>query len=187
MAVKEQGRPVSSVPSPQPPIPISKLIAVFLMTGFGICRVVPAPGTIGTALFGMPFAWAVGQLPGIGWQVAAITLAFLVGVPLATAANRALGAEKDHQAIVWDEIASMPVVFLLVPMINWRVALAGFVLHRIFDISKVPPSAQLERLPEGLGVMADDLMAAIYAGAALALLNWLDGYSGWRLLAAIGG
>jgi phosphatidylglycerophosphatase A len=135
----------------------------------------------------VPFAWAIGQLPGIGWQIAAITLAIFVGVPLATAANRALGVEKDHQAIVWDEIASMPVVFLLVPMINWRVALAGFVLHRIFDISKVPPAAQLEGLPEGLGVMADDVMAAIYAGAALALLNWLDGYLGWEVLAMIGG
>jgi phosphatidylglycerophosphatase A len=166
---------------------VSQRIAVFLMTGFGVCRIVAAPGTIGTALFGVPFAWAVGQLPGIGWQVVAIALAFLVGVPLATAANRALGAEKDHQAIVWDEIASMPVVFLLVPMINWRAALAGFVLHRIFDISKIPPAAQLERLPEGLGVMADDLMAAIYAGASLALLNWLDGWAGWGVLAAIGG
>jgi phosphatidylglycerophosphatase A len=182
-----QKQPLSPAPSPQLPVPISKRLAAFLATGFGVCRVVPAPGTIGTALFGVPFAWAVGQLPGIGWQTVASVAAFLVGVPLTTAANRALGGGKDHSSIVWDEIASVPIVFLFVPMTNWRIALAGFVLHRIFDITKMPPAAQLERLPEGLGIMADDSMAAIYACAALALLNWLDGTSGWGLLATIGG
>ena len=135
------------------------------------------PGTVGTALFGLPFAWAVGQLHGVGWQIVAILVAVLVGIPLTTAANRALGAAKDHQAIVWDEIASMPIVFLLVPLANWKVALAGFVLHRIFDISKPPPARQLERLPEGLGIMADDLMAAVYACVALGIAvvdRWID-------------
>jgi phosphatidylglycerophosphatase A len=139
---------------------------------------------VGTALLGLPFAWVVGQFPGIGWQIAAILVAVLVGIPLTTAANRALGAAKDHQAIVWDEIASMPVVFLLAPLGNWKVAVAGFVLHRIFDISKPPPARQLERLPEGMGIMADDLMAAVYAGIALGILVSVDGSMRWGLLAA---
>jgi phosphatidylglycerophosphatase A len=166
--------------------PMSRLqrLAVCLATGFGVCRIVPAPGTVGTALFGLPFAWAVAQLHSVGWQIVAIAVVVLVGIPLTTAANRALGAAKDHQAIVWDEIASMPIVFLLVPLVNWRVALAGFVLHRVFDISKPPPARQLERLPEGVGIMADDLMAAVYACIALGILAWLDGLTGWGLFAA---
>jgi phosphatidylglycerophosphatase A len=173
-----------AVASGDPPGPssIPQQVAIWIATGLGLCRVVPAPGTVGTALFGLPFAWAVGQLPGVGWQIAAIIVAVLVGVPLTTAANRALGGAKDHQAIVWDEIASMPIVFLLVPMANWKVALAGFVLHRIFDISKPPPARQLERLSEGVGIMADDLMAAAYAAVALGLLSWIDGSAGWGLL-----
>jgi phosphatidylglycerophosphatase A len=182
MPTNEQSVPLPDEAS-QKPTTLFQRIAVCWVTGLGICRVTPAPGTVGTALFGLPFAWAVGQLPGPLFQILAIVVAVAIGVPLATAANRALGKAKDHQAIVWDEIASMPVVFLLVPMANWRVALAGFVLHRVFDISKPPPARQLEQLPEGWGIMADDLMAAIYACIALAALAWLDSAAGWNLLA----
>jgi phosphatidylglycerophosphatase A len=165
----------------------SQQLAVLLATGFGVGLIAPAPGTAATAVLGLPLAWAAGQLPGIGWQIVAIGIAVLVGVPLTTSANRALGAEKDHQAIVWDEIASVPIVFLLVPMANWKIAAAGFALHRLFDITKPPPARQLERLPEGWGVMADDVMAAIYAGLALWGLAWLDARTDLRLLSSIAG
>lgn len=180
----------SSSVGPPPPRKTTNLVARFatcLATGMGICRVVPAPGTIGTALFGMPLAWAVGQLPSLPAQLLAILLIAAAGVPLTTLANRTLGSAKDHQAIVWDEIAAMPIVFLLVPFKNWSIGLAGFALFRLFDIVKPPPARQCERLPEGLGIMSDDLMAAVYAMLALALLNWLDQESGVNLLAAIGG
>ena len=162
-------------------------LAIWLATGLGLGLVTPAPGTVATAVWGVPLAWLVGHLPGAGWQMAAIGVAVLVGVPVTTAANRALGVEKDNQAIVWDEIASLPIVFLIVPMTNWRVALAGFALHRLFDISKPPPAGQLERLPEGWGVMADDLMAAVYACVALWALAWLDARMGWWLLSTSAG
>jgi len=137
---------------------------------------------VATFIEGLPLAWAISRLPGVGWQVLAIAALFAVGVPLATAAGKALGNEKDNQAIVWDEIITMPVVFLLVPLTNWKIALAGFVFHRLFDITKPPPCAQLERLPEGLGVMADDLMAAIFACFALFGLSTLGAHFGWPLL-----
>jgi phosphatidylglycerophosphatase A len=156
--------------------------AVWLATGLGLGLVTVAPGTIATALEGLPLAWAIGRLPGVGWQVLAIAILFAVGIPLATAAGRALGAQKDNQAIVWDEIVTMPVVFLLVPLTNWKIALAGFLFHRLFDVTKPPPAGRLEELPEGLGVMADDLMAAIYACLALAGFAWIDHYAGWSLL-----
>src|SRR5262245_12104736 len=134
--------------------------AVWLATGLGLGLVTLTPGTIATAVEGLPLAWAISHLPGGGWQISAIVVLFVLGIPLTTAAGRALGTQKDNQAIVWDEIVTMPVVFLLVPLTNWKIALAGFLLHRLFDITKPPPAGRLEELPEGLGVMADDLMAA---------------------------
>lgn len=175
------------VPSPQPPAPIGQCVAMWIATGLGIGLIAPAPGTVGAAVWGLPLAWAVGQLPGAGSQVAVILACLAVGVPLTTAANRALGVEKDNQAIIWDEIASMPIVFLLVPLTNWKIAILGFALHRLFDITKPPPARQLEWLPAGWGVMADDLMAAIYACAAMGALAWLDKRAGWDVLSVTGG
>jgi phosphatidylglycerophosphatase A len=94
---------------------------------------------------------------------------------LCTAAVRGLGGKKDPGAVVFDEIASVPIAFLFVPagqLNNPWVLIAGFVLIRIFDIAKPPPVRQLEKLPDGLGVMADDWAAGIYACAALHLLLW---------------
>jgi phosphatidylglycerophosphatase A len=161
--------------------------AVLLMTGFGLGLISPAPGTVGSLVWGVPLAWLIGQLPGFGWQSALILALNVVGVPLATAAGRALGGEKDNQAIVWDEIATVPLVFLFVPMANWRIAAVGYALHRLLDITKPPPARQLERLPEGLGVMADDWMAGIYACALLAGLASMDRTAEWGLLSMVGG
>lgn len=163
-------------------------VSVWMATGLGIGLVAPAPGTIGAAIWGLPLAWAIGQLPGIGWQIVAILVTNLVGIPLATTAGRVLGGKKDNQAIIWDEIATMPVVFLLAPLTNWRTAVAGFIAHRLFDITKPPPARQLERLPEGLGVMADDWMAAIYASLMMGAVAWgLRSAGGTILSVAVGG
>jgi phosphatidylglycerophosphatase A len=156
--------------------------SVWLATGLGVGLIVPAPGTFGAAIWGLPLAWAIGRLPGVGWQVGAILVVNLIGIPLATMAGRVLGGEKDNQAIIWDEIATMPVVFLLVPLTNWKVAIAGFVAHRLFDISKPPPARQLERLPDGLGVMADDWMAGIYACLLMGAFAWGVRWAGWPIL-----
>jgi phosphatidylglycerophosphatase A len=160
--------------------------AVWIATGFGLGLVALAPGTAGALFEGLPLAWALSYLPGAWWQALVIAALFGVGIPIATAAGRALGGKKDNQAIIWDEIATVPVVFLLVPLTNWRVGVVGFVLHRLFDITKPPPAAQLEVLPDGLGVMADDLAAAIYAALVLFALNWAGERAGWNLLAAMG-
>jgi phosphatidylglycerophosphatase A len=163
-------------------------VAVWLATGLGVGLVAPAPGTFGAAIWGLPLAWAIGQLPRIGWQIGAIIVANLVGIPLATVAGRVLGGKKDNQAIVWDEIATMPIVFLLVPITNWRVAVAGFAAHRLMDISKPPPARQLERLPDGLGVMADDWIAGIYACLLMGAISWGLRSAGWTILSvAVGG
>ena len=160
--------------------------AVWLATGLGVGLVAISPGTVATLVEGMPLAWAISLLPGPAWQALAIAVLFAIGIPICTAAGRALGGSKDNQAIVYDEIVTMPAVFLIVPLVNWKIALAGFLLHRVFDITKPPPARQLERLPDGLGVMADDLMAAVYACISLAGLDWLCDRFSWTLLTVVG-
>jgi len=66
-------------------------------------------------------------------------------------------------------------VYLWVPMDGWWAAVWGFALHRLLDITKPPPARRLERLPDGLGVMADDWVAALYACVALRLVMALGG------------
>ena len=146
-----------------------------LAMGLGLGRSPIAPGTVGT-LGGLPLVWAVAHLPHVVLQLAAIAGLGLVGVPLCTYAVRRLGS-KDPGCVVWDEIASLPITFFLVPSQQWSrpsVLIAGFLLNRLFDISKIPPARQLERLPEGWGVMADDWAAGVYSCLALhALLHWI--------------
>lgn len=161
---------------PSPPArrtPLSTL-AVALATGLGVGLIPWAPGTFGT-LLGVPLAWAIGRLPSIGLQVAVIVAICVAGIPICTSAARRLKA-KDPGAIVLDEIASLPMTFFLVPL-DATTIVAGFLLHRIFDISKPPPARQLERLPEGLGIMADDWIAGIYSNVALRLLLWSGVFS----------
>ncbi|MCE9556038.1 MAG: phosphatidylglycerophosphatase A [Planctomycetes bacterium] len=155
---------------------------LLLATGLGFGYAPFMPGTFG-ALWGLPLAWAISHIPPVGplpvWAIQALVIvaAFAVGVPLCTAAAAQLG-KKDPSAVVYDEIATMPIVFFLLPFGgNWPiwVWIAGFVLHRIFDILKPPPARQLERLPTGLGIMADDAAAALYACGALHLLVWFVG------------
>jgi phosphatidylglycerophosphatase A len=100
-----------------------------------------------------------------------------IGIPLCTAASRRLGG-KDPGCVVWDEIVTMPLVFLGLSssqISDLGVLCVGFVLHRVFDITKPPPARQVERLPEGLGIMADDCVAGLYACAALHLILALVG------------
>lgn len=146
--------------------------SVWLATGLGAGLIGPAPGTLG-ALWGLLLAWGLSYLTA---PVAAMfTIGVIcVGIPLCTRAARRLGG-KDPQPIVWDELATVPVVFAFVPLTNWKVALVGFGLHRLFDITKPWPCQRLERLPEGAGIMADDLAASMYAAGALWCIVWLVG------------
>ena len=144
-------------------------LAVFIATGCGLGRIPVAPGTFGT-LGGIPLAWAIAQLPGPVWPAVALIAACLVGILICTRAVRALGKGKDPGSIVWDEIASLPITLWGMPLDDWRVLVLGFALHRLFDITKPPPARQLERLPDGLGIMADDWIAGVYSHIALRLI-----------------
>jgi phosphatidylglycerophosphatase A len=151
--------------------------AVVLATGFWVGRIPFAPGTFG-AIWGLPLVWGLSFWENPWIQVAAISAMFVAAVPVCTIAARQLGGKKDPGAIVLDEIVSMPVTFFLVPRELLElplVLLLGFALHRLFDITKPPPVRQLERLPTGLGIMADDIAAGIYSCLALHLIL----FTGW--------
>jgi phosphatidylglycerophosphatase A len=155
---------------------------LLLATGLGFGYASVAPGTVG-AIWGLPLAWAIYHVPAPGnwptWPVhlGLIALFFAVGIPVCTAAALRLG-KKDPSAVVYDEIATIPIVFLFLPpsaLARPWVWVAGFVLHRVFDILKPPPIRQLERFSGGWGIMADDAAAAVFGCCVLHLMVWFVG------------
>jgi phosphatidylglycerophosphatase A len=92
----------------------------------------------------------------------------LIGIPAATRVARGSGA-KDPQFVVIDEVAGQLVALIAVPL-AWKSFLAAFILFRAFDIVKPPPVRQLEALPEGTGIVLDDVAAGLYALGIVHLL-----------------
>ncbi|MDB4679592.1 MAG: phosphatidylglycerophosphatase A [Planctomycetaceae bacterium] len=149
----------------------------WLSIGLGLGLVPVAPGTFGS-LLGPPLIWAIQTMlpePGLqayGFQAVIGVLLFLVGVPICDVGSRVLG-RKDPGSVVFDEVVAFFVVFACLP-VNFVSGVLGFVLFRIFDIAKPWPIRKLERLPEGWGVMADDIMAGVYACVSLLVLwHWV--------------
>jgi phosphatidylglycerophosphatase A len=95
-------------------------------------------------------------------------LVTLIGIPAATRVARASGT-KDPQFVVIDEVAGQLIALIGAPL-AWKTFLAGFILFRAFDIVKPPPVRQLERLPEGTGIVLDDVAAGIYSFLGMQLL-----------------
>jgi phosphatidylglycerophosphatase A len=81
---------------------------------------------------------------------------------------RELG-RKDPGCVVIDEVAGQLITLIAVP-VSWKTLLAGFILFRAFDTTKPPPVRQLERLPEGTGIVVDDIGAGIYALVVMQVL-----------------
>lgn len=130
-----------------------------------------APGTVGSAaglIVYLPIRWL--GLPVV--EALAIVVVFFVGALAATTAERHFG-HIDPGPVVADEVLGMLVTLAFLP-VSITGALVGFVLFRIFDVIKPPPSRQLEALHGGWGVMSDDLMAAIYAHLVLRGLAWVS-------------
>lgn len=98
----------------------------------------------------------------------------IVGVVAASRASRVFG-EKDPSRTVIDEVMGQLVVFLFIPLTtSWWLIGTGFLLFRLFDIWKPFPIGDLQDLPGGIGVCADDILAGIYAGIALNLIHSLS-------------
>jgi len=95
-------------------------------------------------------------------------LAVAVGIPAATRVARATG-KKDPQIVVIDEVAGQLITLLGAPM-GWKAFLAGLILFRAFDMTKPWPVRSLEALPEGTGIVVDDVGAGVYALIIMQLL-----------------
>ena len=132
-----------------------------LATGFGAGFSRFMPGTVGT-LWGIPLAWSVVQIPSLALQIAVCVALTLVAIPICAAAEKQFGKGKDPGCIVADEYLTLPIVYLGLPFTPW-VVLSGFMLHRIFDITKPPPIRQLQNLRGGVGIVIDDFAAALLA------------------------
>ena len=137
-------------------------VALAVATVLGVGYVPFAPGTFGSVV-GLVLWWVLPASTAV--HGAAIVALFIVGSWSGGIAERHFGT-TDPSVVVIDEVMGMLITLFLNP-VGWAGALAAFLLFRVFDVIKPYPSNQLERLPGGVGVMADDAMAAVYANLAL--------------------
>jgi phosphatidylglycerophosphatase A len=159
---------------------------------WGVGFIPLAPGTFGSAVgLGLYLLVRAGTLRIVYTSVSDYSLtyelveffrvALMLGVIITVsalgvwAASRVekLLARKDPGIVVIDEVAGQLITFLFIPLgvsLNWWILIAGFLLFRLFDIWKPYPIRRLEALESGLGIMADDILAGVYAAATLTLL-----------------
>jgi phosphatidylglycerophosphatase A len=156
------------VPHAQSSTPVLPL-AIATVLGVGYAPV--APGTFGSAA-GLLVWWLLPASPVA--QAIAIVAIFVAGSWSGSVAERYYG-RTDPSHVVADEVMGMLITLFMNP-VGWRGATAAFLLFRIFDVIKPYPANRLERLHGGLGVMADDGMAAVYANLALRLGIWAFGH-----------
>ena len=164
-AIEVEGRACSGVRMRAP------LWAWLVGTFFGIGLGRPAPGTYGSAvtvlLWWLVSSWIAPtrQTPVV---VGLAALAIMIGIPAATRVARATGL-KDPQLVVIDEVAGQLITLIAVPL-YWKTVFAGFILFRVFDTLKPPPVRQLESLPEGTGIVVDDVGAGLLALTVMQIL-----------------
>jgi phosphatidylglycerophosphatase A len=155
-----------------------KSIYLAIATGLGSGYLRPASGTWGT-LVGIPLVLLFSTLSPLGYFLAMLAT-FFIGVKASEVAEKHFG-ESDSGNIVIDEIVGLLLTMYLVPVGFWNLFWAFF-FFRFFDIAKFWPARQIDRAGAGgLGVMADDVAAAVYANILLQIfctLGWLG--CGWN-------
>lgn len=141
----------------------------FIAFGFGAGLSPVAPGTMGT-LIAIPIYWLLSGLPLLSYIIAVIAI-LLVGIYTSGESARRLG-EHDYGGIVIDEIAGFLIAMIAIP-VYWGWIVLGFLLFRFFDILKPWPISWLDKhVHGGLGIMADDVLAGIYALLSLHIVIW---------------
>ena len=152
------------------------LAARLIGTWFG-CGYAPiAPGTAGS-LAALLIAWVLHTYAGVSaigmaWLSVALSLP---GIWAADVVAREIG-KKDPQIVVVDEVVGQWMTLAGATALNWKSWLLAFALFRLFDIWKPPPVRQLEHLPGGLGIVADDAMAGVYGALVLFAAGWFNLY-----------
>jgi len=149
-------------------------VALALATWFGCGYFPKGPGTVGS-LGAIAVALLLSR--GAGWSPVACGVAVAVlFFPAVWASQRVarLSGREDPQIVVVDEVAGQWMAFTGVSAWNWKSILAAFVLFRLFDIWKPSPVREAEKLPGGWGIMADDVVAGLYASLVLWALGWFN-------------
>ncbi len=142
----------------------------FVACGFGLGAIPIAPGTFGT-LGGVVLYLILSRLPLWVYIMVAVVL-LIFGFLICGITNRDFGTD-DHPAAVWDEIVGFLFVMIAVPK-TWYFILIGFVLFRLFDIWKPWPIRWVDRhIHGGIGVMLDDVVAALFSLVILQILVWV--------------
>lgn len=135
-----------------------------LAFGFGAGLSPRAPGTVGT-LVAIPLIMSIAPF-SLMVKLLVVSLLLVAGIFICDASAKRLGVH-DHAGIVWDEITGFAITMLAVPL-TWYWLLLGFALFRFFDIVKPWPIREADHsLKGGLGIMLDDVIAGVFAGAIL--------------------
>jgi phosphatidylglycerophosphatase A len=151
-------------------------LARLIATWFGCGYAPKAPGSAGS-LAAVLIAWALytyAAVPASAFAAFSVILA-LPGIWAAGVVARDLGKE-DPQIVVVDEVVGQWMTLAGATTLNWKSWLLAFALFRLFDVWKPPPVRQLERLPGGLGIIADDAMAGVYGALVLFAAGWFNLY-----------
>lgn len=145
----------------------------FLAVGFGSGLLKPAPGTWGT-LAGLILSIVLWNITKSNLFFIFLTvISFIFGCYLCQKTSNDLGVHDDGR-IVWDEIVAIFLMFAFLPEYNWLAYILTFISFRIFDILKPYPIRYFdEKLESGLGIMVDDILAAIFALISLHLIYWI--------------
>ena len=149
-------------------------IARAISTWFG-CGYAPiAPGTVGS-LAAIAIAWLLrAHVTPLEFGLLGVLLA-IPGIWAAGVTAREIQT-KDPGIVVVDEVVGQWITLAGATALNWHSWLLAFALFRIFDIWKPPPVRQLERLPGGFGIVADDAMAGVYGALLLFAAGWFHLY-----------
>lgn len=151
--------------------------AFLLATWFGCGYSPKGPGTAGSLaalIIAIGLYYAAGAGRGTLLVLAAILLA--PGIWSAGVVAKELNIIDPHIVVV-DEVIGQWITLAGAATFNWKVWLAAFVLFRLLDIWKPAPARQLERLPGGWGIVADDVMAGVYGALAIFVLDRLHLFS----------
>ena len=152
--------------------------AITISSVFYIGFIPGAPGTYGSfaAAAALFFIGQYGNWVHPAALLAVVGIITLIGIPASTSAGKQAG-DEDPSFVVIDEVAGQLLTFCFVPFSVMNIVL-GFFAFRAFDILKPWPIRKLESLPRGVGVMADDLLAGVYACASLHIVNALLNLTG---------
>ena len=139
-------------------------LALLVATCGHLGHVPVAPGTFGSAA-GLVMFWAVRSTGSVSVEIAVILILLAAGIWSSTAAERHFGG-IDPAPVVVDEVVGMMITLALLPVTTAGVVV-GFLVFRVLDIVKPWPADRFEKLPGGLGIMADDTMAALYGNLVM--------------------